>query len=178
MTAAALPMAATGRAGPWWLVLLQGIAALILGALLLTNTPETVFVVVQFLGFYWLIDGVLRLVSIFIDSREWGWKLAGGVVGILAGLWVIRHPLWSAVAVPETAAVFVGVFGVVMGVLAVVQAFRGSGWGAGFLGVLGVLLGLGILFNPLTSAVALTWTLGLLAMFGGIALIVTAFRLR
>ena len=69
MTAAAMAVWDTGRAGPLWLVLLEGIAALILGFLLLTNTPETVFVVVQFVGVYWLIDGIFRLVSIFLDHR-------------------------------------------------------------------------------------------------------------
>jgi uncharacterized membrane protein HdeD (DUF308 family) len=178
MTAAAMPVPDTERAGPWWLVLLEGIAALVLGVLLLTNTPEKVFVVVQFLGLYWLIDGIFRLVSLFLDRRGWGWKLAGGVLGIVAGLYVLRHPLWSALVVPGAAAFVVGILGIVMGTLALVEAFRGSGWGAGILGVLGILLGIGILANPLASAIGLAWALGALGIFGGIAMIFTAFRLR
>ena len=178
MTADAKYAPERGRFGPWWLVLLQGIAALILGLLLLTNTPETVFVVVQLLGFYWLIDGVFRLVSIFLDRRDWGWKLAGGILGIVLGLYVLRHPLWAALAVPEAAVVVTGLGGIAMGVLALVQAFRGSGWGAGILGVMGILLGIVILTNPLASAIGLTWALGVLGIVGGIALMVMAFRLR
>jgi uncharacterized membrane protein HdeD (DUF308 family) len=178
VTAAAMPVPDTERAGPWWLVLLEGIAALILGVLLLTNTPETVFVVVQFVGVYWLIDGIFRLVSIFLDSRGWGWKLAGGVLGIVAGLYVLKHPLWSAFAVPGAAAVVVGILGIVMGVLALVEAFRGGGLGVGILGALGVLLGIVILANPLPSAIGLAWALGVLGIVGGIAMIVMAFRLR
>ena len=178
MTAAAMPMADARGPGPWWLVLLEGIAALILGILLLVNPAETVFVVVQFLGFYWLIDGIFRLVSIFIDHSEWGWKLAGGILGIVLGLYVLRHPLWAALAVPGAAVFVTGIGGIAMGLLAIVQAFRGSGWGAGILGVMGILLGIVILTNPLASAIGLTWALGVLALVGGIALIVMAFRLR
>ena len=178
MTAATMPMADTRGTGPWWLVLLEGIAALILGILLLVNPAETVFVVVQFLGFYWLIDGIFRLVSIFIDHRDWGWKLFGGIIGILAGLYVIRNPLWSALAVPATAAIVVGIFGLIMGAIAIFQAFRGAGWGSGILGALGVLFGLGIMANPLGSAAGLAIGLGVLGIVGGIAMIVMAFRMR
>jgi uncharacterized membrane protein HdeD (DUF308 family) len=178
MTAAAMPMTEARGTGPWWLVLLEGIAALILGFLLLTNTGETVFVLVQFVGFYWLIDGIFRLVSIFIDRSDWGWKLAAGIIGIIAGLYVIRHPLWAAFAVPETAAVIVGILGIIMGAIALFQAFRGAGWGSGILGALGILFGLTIISNPMLSAVGLAWTLGILGIVGGIAMIFMAFRLR
>jgi uncharacterized membrane protein HdeD (DUF308 family) len=178
MTATTMPMTDARGLNPWWLVLLEGIAALILGLLLLTNTAETVFAVVQFLGFYWLIDGIFRLVSIFIDRRDWGWKLVAGIVGILAGMYVIRNPLWAALAVPETAVFVVGIFGIIMGVIAIFQAFRGAGWGSGILGVLGVLFGLGIMANPLGSAAALAIGLGVLGIVGGIAMIAMAFRMR
>ena len=55
---------------PWWLVLLQGIALLILGALLLTNPAMTTIVLIQFLGIYWLVKGIFEIVSIFIDHRQ------------------------------------------------------------------------------------------------------------
>ncbi|MBV9454528.1 MAG: hypothetical protein JOZ19_10470 [Rubrobacter sp.] len=45
---------------------------------------------VQVTGFFWLIDGVLRIVSIFVDSSSWGWKLVGGIIGVLAGMPVPR----------------------------------------------------------------------------------------
>jgi uncharacterized membrane protein HdeD (DUF308 family) len=163
---------------PWWLVLLEGIAALILGFLLLTDTAATTVVVVQFIGAYWLVDGAFRLVSMFIDHRGWGWKLAGGILGILAGLVVLQHPLSAAVIVPGTAAVIVGILGIIMGVIALVQAFQGSGWGAGILGVLGILFGLVLIFNPFAAAVGLVWAAGIFGLVGGIALIIAAFRFR
>ena len=174
----AAPMEASGSGMPWWVALLEGIAALILGLLLVTDTAATTVVVVQLLGVYWLVDGIFRLITIFIDHRGWGWKLIGGILGIFLGLVVLRHPLWSTIVVPESLAVIVGILGMVMGVFSLIQAFQGSGWGAGILGVLGFLFGLVILANPLTSAIGLIWAVAALAICGGALLIITAFRYR
>src|SRR5690242_6668938 len=87
---------------PWWVVLLEGIAGVIIGICLLISPGMTTLVLVQFLGFYWLFCGILSLVSLFVDRTAWGWKLVGGILGIIAGLIVIRHPLWSAVLIPTT----------------------------------------------------------------------------
>ena len=38
---------------PWWVVLLQGIAAVILGLFLLAKPGMTMVVVVQLIGIYW-----------------------------------------------------------------------------------------------------------------------------
>jgi uncharacterized membrane protein HdeD (DUF308 family) len=47
-------------------------------------------------GFYWLFQGVLSLVQVFVDrSIPWIWSLLTGIVGILAGLFVLRHPQLS-----------------------------------------------------------------------------------
>ena len=85
----------------WWVFLLEGIASLIFGALLLTSPAATLFALVIFLGFYWLFVGVLELVRVFVDdSVPWYWSLLIGVVGIVAGLIVLKHPLFAAVALP------------------------------------------------------------------------------
>src|ERR687883_1316728 len=77
---------------PWWLVLLEGIAAVIIGIFLLTAPGITLLFLVQVAGFFWLVGGVLRTVSIFVDSSLWGWKLLGGIIGILPGWWCCSIP--------------------------------------------------------------------------------------
>lgn len=57
-----------GTAVPWWLVLLEGIAAVIIGIFLLTVPITALLLLVQSLGFFWLTGGIFRIVSIFVDS--------------------------------------------------------------------------------------------------------------
>lgn len=163
---------------PWWLVLLEGIAAVIIGIFLLTVPITALLLLVQFLGFFWLIGGIFRIVSIFVDSSLWGWKLLAGILGILAGIVVVRHPIWSTVLVPEILIILLGIQGIISGVAGLVMAFRGGGWGIGILGILSIILGLILLFNPLIGVAVLPFVLGAFSLVGGIVAIVMAFSLR
>lgn len=163
---------------PWWLVLIQGIAALIVGFFLLISPGMTAVVLVSFLGLYWFISGIFGIVSIFIDKTAWGWKLFSGILGIIAGIVILQHPLWSTVLVPTTLVWLLGFLGIIIGVTNLIQAFQGGGWGIGILGVLSILIGFFLVFNPLAGALALPLVLGVFGIVGGIAAIVMAFRLR
>ena len=163
---------------PWWLVLMEGIAAIIIGVLLFTSTGATLVVLVQILGIYWLIKGIFEIISIFVDSSQWGWKLFGGVVGILAGILILQHPLWSAFLVPGVTVILIGVFGIIIGIIGLIRAFQGGGWGIGILAVTSILLGLLLIANPLFSIVLFPFVLGSFAIVGGIVAIVVAFRMR
>ena len=163
---------------PWWLILLEGISLVILGILLLSSPGMTVVVLIQFMGIYWFVSGIFKIISIFLDSSMWGWKLLAGIVGILAGIIVVQHPIWSPVVIGATLIIIVGIQGIVMGGVSVYQAFKGAGWGAGLLGILSIFFGLVLLLNPVLGAAALPWVLGILGIVGGIASIVMAFRVK
>src|SRR4030088_3193355 len=120
---------------PWWLVLLQGIASLIIGLLLLTETGVTVFYLVVFLGVYWLISGIFDLVSLFVDRRHWGWKVFSGVIGIVAGLIIVRHPVWSAVLVPVTLVWILAFIGILIGVTHTIRTVTASDYAPTLLGM-------------------------------------------
>ena len=166
------------RQVPWWLFLIEGISLLVLGILWLASPGMTTVVVVQILGIYWLVAGIFKIVSIFMDSSGWGWKLAGGILGILAGLIVIQHPLWSPFVIGSVLIIILGVEGLIIGVVGLIQAFKGGGWGAAVLGVISILFGLLFLFNVGGFTVALPGAIGILALIGGGLSIVAAFRLK
>src|SRR5215218_2012316 len=163
---------------PWWLVLLEGIAAAIIGLFLLSAPGATLFVLVQVLGIFWLVGGLFRIVSIFLDSSLWGWKLVGGVLGILAGIVVLQHPVWSSVLVPAIYVIILGIQGLVLGGVNLVMAFRGEGWGIGILGALSIVFGLVLLFNVWIGVAALPYILGAVGIVGGGAAIAIAFAMR
>src|SRR5947199_4423943 len=127
----------------WWVFLLQGFMAIILGLMFLTAPGATLVVLVTFLGFYWLITGVLALVRVFVDrSVPWIWSLLVGIVGILAGIFVLHHPLLAALTVPTALVIILGVQGLIMGVLAIIGGFKGGGFGSFLLGAINIRVGL------------------------------------
>lgn len=163
---------------PWWLVLIEGIAAILLGLLLFSSPLATTAFLVQFLGIYWFALGLFNIISIFIDRSIWGWKLLSGIVGIIAGVVIFQHPLWSTLIVPTVLVFIVAFSGLFLGLVGLIQAFRGGGWGAGVLGALSILFGMILLFNPLLAALSVPWVLGILGIAGGIMAIFGAFGLR
>lgn len=163
---------------PWWLVLLQGIAAVVIGLLLISWPGVTVLTLVIFLGVYWLISGILDLVGIFVDQSNWGWRLFTGVLGIIAGLVIVRNPIWAGVAVPTTLVWLLGILGVIIGGANLVRAFTGGGWGPGILGAISIVLGILLMMRPLVALSVLVWLVALWAIVGGVAAIIGSFRLR
>ena len=163
---------------PWWMVLIEGIALVILGILLLASPSMTTFLLVQFVGIYWLVAGIFKIISIFLDSSGWGWKLVGGIVGIIAGIIILQHPLWAPFAVGGALVIILGIQGLVIGVVGLIQAFQGAGWGAGILGVISIIFGLLFLFNVWVFTLSLPWAIGILALIGGVIALVGAFRMR
>ncbi len=165
---------------PWWLILMGGILNVIVGILLLVNPAKTAIAFAWVLGLYWFVQGIFVLVGMFIDHSAWGWKLLMGVLGILAGIFVLRHPIASAVAIPAFLVLLLGIQGLIMGVVSLVMAFKGGGWGAGLLGALSIIFGIILILNWANLATVLTfiWIVAIFAIVGGIAQIFQAFRQR
>jgi uncharacterized membrane protein HdeD (DUF308 family) len=178
-SAAAAPAAPAGRVTfPWWVTLVAGIALIFVGLMLLATPVSATAALVQVLGWYWLVDGIIRLVSIFVNPSGWGWKLCMGILGIILGIAVIQHPLWSTILIPTTLVFVVGFLGMAIGIFQIIAAFRGAGWGTGLLGICSALLGLILIFNPLSGLVALPFVLGFLALICGVIAPVLALGSR
>jgi uncharacterized membrane protein HdeD (DUF308 family) len=163
----------------WWLALLQGIAAILLGLMLVTAPGVALVTLITFLGFYWLITGVLAVVRVFVDrSTPWIWSLLIGIIGILAGIAVLNHPMLAAVTVPTVLVIVLGVEGLIMGVFELIRGFSGGGAGAFILGVFHVLVGLLLLGRPMAAALAVPFVFGVLLLIEGVGLAIWAFRVR
>ncbi len=170
---------AQNRGGiPWWVPLLQGIAAIFIGIFLLTNPAATAAFLIQVLGWYWLITGIISIVMIFVDSSGWGWKLFAGILGIIAGFYIVNHPLISTLMVPTVLIIVLAIQGIIIGIINLIQAFQGAGWGAGILGAISIFFGIVLLGSPYIAAAALPWVLGIFGIVGGIFAVIAAFRMR
>ena len=177
MTAPAATAPATEHL-PWWLGVVQGVALIVLGLLCLSAPGATLFVVVQFVGIYWLVTGILGLVSLISDRRMWLWKLVAGVIGILAGIAIIQHPLWATILVPSTLILVIGIMGIVAGILGIIHSSSERGWMGVALGAVGALLGLILVANPVIGAATLPFVVGIFALVGGIMALVAAWSER
>ena len=122
---------------------------------------------------------MLSLVQVFVDrSIPWIWSLLTGIVGTIAGLFVLRHPLIAALTVPTLIMIILGVGGLIMGVLEIISGFRGGGFGSFILGAINLLVGLLLLSSPVAAAFAVPIVFGVLLLIQGFGLIFLAFRLR
>ena len=184
MEASANPMALETKPRPWWLLLIDGIAVLVIGAVLLAapakTKVDTWMLLVTLLGLWWILRGIMDIVGMFIDHTAWGWKLFTGIISVIAGSYILMYPIASALALPRIFVLVLGFWGLMNGVVLLIMAFRGAGWGAGILGVLEIVFGALLVANYAALGMGLTflWTAAWFAVIGGIVLIVQAFRMQ
>ena len=112
-------------------------------------------------------------------GRElWYYSLVRGIIAVVFGILVLIWPL-SAILV---GVIWLGVFWIVDGVLAVVAGARrrgtpGAGWEIAF-GVIGVLAGLFLAIQPLKAATTLMVIAGIWAILGGLTIGLWSLRAR
>ena len=110
------------------------------------------------------------------SGSAWGWILAYAILVILIGFVALANPIATGL----TTGVLLGVFLIGYGVLAIVSGVsslsdRGR-WTEVLLGVLGVVTGGFILFNPFAGAISLVWALGFWLLVSGIFQVASAIR--
>jgi uncharacterized membrane protein HdeD (DUF308 family) len=165
-------------------MLIGGILAFIVGAVLLWSPAKTKadtwLLLTTLLGVWWLIQGVIDIVSMFTDHRAWGWKLFIGIVSIIAGGYILMYPIAAALALPRIFVLVLGIWGLIYGVVLIALAFRGGGWGSGLLGALGIIFGIILILNYSAPGMGLSllWTGAIFALVWGAIMVVQAIRLR
>ena len=162
---------------PWWLVLLEGLAALIIGIYLIANPIDTTIILVRMLGWYWLFVGIFTIVTILMDRTDWVWRAVNGILGILAGIVIINYPLFSALFIPATLVTIAAILAIGFGVLRLYWALK-EGWSSAIAGVLNIILGLLILGHPMLGIITLVYVAAILSIVGGVATIYLAIKMR
>jgi uncharacterized membrane protein HdeD (DUF308 family) len=170
----------------WWLVLLRGIAVLLLGIALLTNPAATVMILVQFLGAYWIADGIFTLVHALKGrkvAKNWGRGLFVGIPSIVAGLIIFSRPLASAILTVTFLVYLIAFWSMFFGINSIVTGIRlhkevNNEWSMILGGIISTLFGILLLVSPMMSAMTLVWLIAVFALVDGIILIVLSFKVR
>ncbi|WP_200896778.1 HdeD family acid-resistance protein [Methanosarcina sp. 2.H.A.1B.4] len=163
---------------PWWVVLLEGVIAIIIGLFLLYKPAVTTIYLLQILGLFWLAGGILSVLGAFIFSGNRLWKLLSGILGIIAGIVILMYPIFSPFIVLTFFVIFIGAWAIINGAIKLVWGLKGGGWGMGILGVLTIILGILLLTNSLAGALFLPWIFGFFLIVGGMGAVIGGLKMR
>ena len=167
----------------WWLVLLQGVLSVVLGVLALAMPGVTLGALILLWGLFALLNGVVDVVHAIGAAGShkswWAWQLAGGLIGILAGLAILRWPGLSALVVLY----LVAIWAIMMGLVRVVGSIADHemlphAWLVALAGVVSVLFGIAMFAWPVAGLLTLVYLVGIYAIVFGVIACVIAFRLH
>jgi len=170
----------------WKLIMYRGIVLLIVG-LILTFFPEgTLATLVFIMGLFWLIDGILTTYKSIQAKNiypEWKWGLFTGIIGIIAGLVALFQPTLTSIMTTSFIIWFLGLAALVYGIGGLVTGFRMPKETKGKMnmilgGILSILFGAILISSPYYSAIALIKTIGIVALIGGVVLLLVAFGIK
>jgi len=109
---------------------------------------------------------------------SWIWIAVLAVISLIGGIFALANPFAATVAATFMAGWTFAIFGAIQ----IVQAFQVRGWG-GFLwallfGVLTLVVGISLLYNPLGGMISLTLLVAVLFLVLGVVKLMYAFSLR
>jgi uncharacterized membrane protein HdeD (DUF308 family) len=167
----------------WVLFLIEGIVLVVLGLLAIIIPPIATIAVTIFLGWLFLISGVVGLVTTFWARHAPGfwWSLLSAVLAIAAGIVLLAWPISGAVSLTLLLIVFFTIEGVLSIMYALEHKKELSGrWGWMLTsGIIDLVLAAIILAGlPGTAAWALGLLVGINMLFGGTAMIAMAMHAR
>jgi uncharacterized membrane protein HdeD (DUF308 family) len=151
----------------WWLICLVGLVSVGAGVILIVRPSHSLKVVAVVLGIVFLLEGVSQVViAITGSAQNRSMSAFVGVLGIVVGLILVRHPMHAVNAV----GLVVGIWLVAAGILRLVRAIM-PGWRSLWevvLAILEVAVGLAIALNPDIGYTTLAVIAGIWMIINGV----------
>ncbi|MBU4212169.1 MAG: DUF308 domain-containing protein [Kiritimatiellae bacterium] len=171
--------------GAWWVMLLRGILAIILGLFAFFKPACMLIGIVQVMGVFFLLDGVLLILGAitgFTGGSRW-LSLLGGIFYILAGIAIFSSPLLSTFVAEAFVIYFMAFFVLVTGIMRIATAMRlwktsNHKWLLLVEGIIGIIFASILIASPIVSAMVLIQIVGVIAVVLAINMIILAFGLR
>lgn len=155
----------------WWLWLLQGVAAIFFGIVAIFWPGLTLVTLVYLFSAFVLAWGIVEVIHGFLSIRRrdtWWLTLLFGLIGLGAGIYLVRHPQVSFTAL----VVIIGLVLIGRGLLDLIGAVLERRSASQrtltlIIGAAALIAGIVLLFQPEAGGVAFVWILGLYALVFG-----------
>jgi len=162
-----------------WLAVIGGIVAILFGILAFAMPGTMLASLVLFFGAFVIIDAIILLAGGIMAGGEAAnlrWVLiAGAVVTLIIGVLALWNPVGFVIAL----VVLIGIWTLVSGLVQVFVGIAARGapywWVMLISGILGIIVGLYIITQPVAGSVVLIWALGIYAVVYGVGRIMQGF---
>ena len=167
----------------WWLVLIKGIILIILAFVVFRHPVGTLVGITFYIGMGLLLTGIVLIIAAVAarnDIENWGWRLAEGILDALIGIMLLANPGITAAVIPF----LIGFWAIFYGILLLADSFgsKKSGyknwWFELIAGILTVIFGYIIAFNPVISLLTITTLIGISLLIVGIFNVVLSFDIK
>ena len=165
----------------WWLILIRGLFLLFFGFFALFWPGMTLQVLILIFSLYIAVDGVVNIIrgilSIGKKNSLWFLTLVLGLLEVLVGIYVFRHPGITLYVFM----ILIGAAFVARGVLEIILIFdKSEGHPAlhAIAGILALIAGVAVLVYPAAGGIAFVWILGLYGLIAGPILIAVSLTLH
>jgi uncharacterized membrane protein HdeD (DUF308 family) len=167
----------------WAIFLIEGIVLIVLGVMAVALPLLATLAVAILIGWLLLVSGVVGLITSIWMRRAPGflWSLLSAILGIVAGVVLLRWPVKGALSLTVILTAFLCVEGIISILYALEHKRDLSGrWGMMLLsGVVDLILAAMIFLGlPATAAWAIGLLVGINLVFGGSALAAMALHAR
>jgi uncharacterized membrane protein HdeD (DUF308 family) len=161
----------------WWLFLVIGIASFVAGVILVLKPSHSLATLAVVFGVFLLIDGIIELVESFGHSVEnRGLAAIIGILAIIVGLILIRHPTHAVSAIGLVIGIWLVAAGVVR--LATTFALGTPTFLRVVLALLEVVVGIVIVANPHIGYATLAILLGIWLIINGVGMTALGFAIH
>jgi len=109
---------------------------------------------------------------------KWGWLLAAGILLMLLGFWVAGYSMLVSVIAVIWFGIMLFASGIVQIFSKVISGQREDCWYHLLFGLLSIVFGLWIIFQPLQAAITLTWVIGVFLAGTGIIQVIYSIGSR
>ena len=175
----------------FWITLIRGMLAVTLGVALLLWPDKARPILVNFMGMFWLVSGLVSLRWGARGERARGLSLLAGAAGVLAGAGMLGRRFTQGIVGEDVLLSVVGLIILLTGLMHIVGGFRTGpvethlfsqnrkwSWTAFLLGVFEIVLGLLLVIEPLERGPVIYFAASVWSLVGGAILLSDAARLR